>query len=112
LCLGLFVGRSIQSIGYPLIVRNCLQRPPKDPAKRWAAIRMAVVTALLFGGATLLSRDLRAHSWPVWAGGVVLTVPVIAAVALIVGATPATRRMLIARMRAMVTGLKPKREAA
>jgi len=112
LCLGLFVGRSIQSIGYPLIVRSCLQRPPKDPAKRWAAIRMAVVTALLFVGATLLSRDLRAHSWPIWVGGVVLTVPVIAAVAFVVGATPATRRMLIARIRAMVTGLKPKREAA
>ena len=112
LCLGLFLGRSIQSIGYPLIVRNCLQRPPKDPAKRWAAIRMALVTALLFGGATFVSRGLHAHSWPIWAAGVLVTVPSVAAFALLVGATPATRQMLIGRIRGMVKGLKPKRAAA
>ena len=112
LCLGLFLGRSIQSIGYPLIVRKCLQHPPTAPARRWAAIRMAVVTALLFGGATFLSRNLGAPSWPIFAAGVALTVPAVAAFALVIGAPPATRRMLIGRIRAMVNGLKPKREAA
>lgn len=112
LCLGLFLGRSIQSIGYPLIVRKCLQHPPRDPARRWAPLRMAVVTALLFGGATFLSRSLHAPSWPAFAAGVALTVPAVAAFALVIGAAPATRRMLIGRIRAMVKGLKPKREAA
>ena len=112
LCLGLFLGRSIQSIGYPLIVRNCLNHPAKEPAKRWAAIRMAFVTALLFGAATFLSRGLHAHSWPIWAAGVVLTLPSVAAFALLVGATPATRQMLIGRIRALANGLKPKRQAA
>jgi O-antigen/teichoic acid export membrane protein len=109
LCFGLFVGRSIQSIGYPLIVRNCLHHPPKDPGARWAAIRLVLVTALLFGGATFLSGSLRAPGWPIWAAGVAVTVPTIAAFALFVGPTPTTRQMLIGRIRAMVNGLKPKR---
>jgi hypothetical protein len=109
LCFGLFVGRSIQSIGYPLIVRNCLHHPPKDPGARWAAIRLVLVTALLFGGATFLSGSLKAPGWPIWAAGVAITVPTIAAFALFVGPTPTTRQMLIGRIRAMVNGLKPKR---
>ena len=109
LCLGMFLGRSIQSIGYPLIVRNCLNRPPKDAAARLAAWRMTFVTALLFVGATLAGHQLHVSRWYLWIAGVLLTVPLVAAFALVVGATPDTRRMLIRRVRGMVQGLRPKR---
>jgi O-antigen/teichoic acid export membrane protein len=112
LCIGLFLGRSIQSIGYPLIVRSCLQHPPKDAAARWAAIRLIAVTALLFAAASFLSRDLLASSWVMWAGGVAITIPIVAALALLAGPTPATRQVLIGRIRSMVSGLKPKRDGA
>ncbi|HXO84736.1 MAG TPA: oligosaccharide flippase family protein [Gemmatimonadales bacterium] len=108
LCAGLFLGRSIQSISYPLIVRNCLHHPPKDRAARWSAIRLVAVTVLLFGAASYLSRDFRAGSWPMWVAGVVLTVPVVAALALALGPTAETRKTLITRIRAMLGGLKPK----
>src|ERR1051325_9558400 len=109
LCLGMFLGRSIQSIGYPLIVRNCLQNPPKDAAARWAAWRMTFVTALLFVAAMLAGTHVRVSRWYLWAAAVAVTVPLVAVVALFVGATPDTRRMLIRRIRGMVTGLRPKR---
>jgi hypothetical protein len=47
--------------------------------------------------------------WYLWAAAVAVTVPLVAVVALFVGATPDTRRMLIRRIRGMVTGLRPKR---
>lgn len=108
LCLGLFLGRSIQSIGYPLIVRSCLQHPPQERAARWRAIRLVAVTALLFGAASFLSRDFRAPSWPMWVAGIALTIPIVAALALALGPTAATRKTLITRIRAMVGGLTPK----
>jgi O-antigen/teichoic acid export membrane protein len=111
LCLGLFLGRSIQSIGYPLIVRSCLQHPPRERGARWAAIRLVAVTVVLFAAASFLSRDLSAASWVMWAAGVALTVPVVAALALALGPSGETRAVLINRIRAMVAGLKPKRAA-
>jgi O-antigen/teichoic acid export membrane protein len=109
LCIGLFLGRSIQSIGYPLIVRGCLQHPPRVHSKRFAALRLAVVTAVLFAIASIIGRELYASRWFIWAGGVAVTLPIVAALALLAGPTPAARRMLITRMRAMLTGLRPKR---
>ena len=109
LCIGLFLGRSIQSIGYPLIVRSCLHHPPHDGAARLAAWRLVLVTGVLFAAATMLGKSFHASSWPLWAAGIAVTVPVVAALALLAGPTIATRRMLTARVRAMISGLKPRR---
>jgi O-antigen/teichoic acid export membrane protein len=108
LCLGLLLGRSIQAIAYPLIVRNCLHHPPRVAAARLAALRLAAVTALLFAGASLAGRGLQVSSWPVWAAGVVATLPLAAGLALLLGPTPTVRRVLIARVRRMASGLRPK----
>ena len=62
-----------------------------------------------FSPAMLLGRSFQAPSWVVWAAGVAVTVPVVAALALLAGPTIAMRRMLIARIRTMIAGLKPKR---
>lgn len=109
LCLGMLLGRSIQSFSYPIIVRNCLQHPPSDAAARWAAWRLAIVTALLFALATFAGRHLYVGRWYLWAAGVVVTVPVVATLAMLAGPTVASRRILITRVRGMITGLLPKR---
>ena len=106
ICIGLLAGRAIQSVSYPLIVRACFQKPRQTMLQRLAALRMAATTALLFAAATILGRQVVAASWPVWAGGVALSVAVLAAVALVLGPTPADRRVIVARVRNMVTGLR------
>jgi O-antigen/teichoic acid export membrane protein len=109
LCIGLLAGRAIQSVSYPLIVRSCLEKPKHTGAERWAAVRMALTTAVLFAAATIAGRALVAPSWVVWAGAVVLSVALVAALTLFVGPTSADRRIIIARARTMVTGLRDKR---
>ena len=109
LCIGLLAGRAIQSVAYPLIVRSCLEKPKQSLAERLGAMRMAITTALLFGGATIAGRILVAPGWLVWAGGVALSVVVFAAVTLLLGPTSGDRRVIIARVRSMAAGLKGKR---
>ncbi|MGH7519975.1 MAG: lipopolysaccharide biosynthesis protein [Gemmatimonadales bacterium] len=106
ICIGLLAGRAIQSVSYPLIVRSCLDKPKQQMAERLAAIRMAVTTVLLFTAASILGRLVVAPSWPVWAGGVALSVAVVAAVTLVLGPAPADRRIILGRVRAMLTGLR------
>jgi O-antigen/teichoic acid export membrane protein len=106
LCLGLLGGRSIQAIGYPLIVRGCLNHPPRDGAARLAAGRLAAVTAALFAGASFLGRNLIAPNWMVWAAGVAVTTALMGAIALFAGPTGPARREVITRVRGMAAGLR------
>ena len=108
LCLGLLLGRAIQSVSYPLIVRSCLDKPALTMAARLAALRMAVTTAVLFAAANLAGRQIVASSWPVWLLGVVLSVGLFAAVSLLLGPTPSDRQIILRRVRAMVSGLRHK----
>lgn len=108
ICLGLLAGRAIQSVSYPLIVHSCLQKPKQSMAERLAALRMALMTALLFAAATLAGRTIVAPSWPVWIGGVALSLAFFAAVTLFLGPTPGDRRVIIGRVRTMVAGLRRK----
>ncbi|HWC73859.1 MAG TPA: oligosaccharide flippase family protein [Gemmatimonadales bacterium] len=112
LSLGMLLGRGIQSIWYPLIVRSCLNNPKRTMAARIATIRLALVTAALFGAACLLSRSFHPSSWPVWLGGVVLSVPVFGVLALTLGPTAEARRILLRRISHMVRGLRPRMKAA
>jgi len=106
LCIGLLAGRAIQTIAYPLIVRSCLGSPKRNIAERLAAARMALTTALLFAGATTAGRAIAASHWPVFVGGVVLTAALCAALTLALGPTPADRRVILARVRTMIAGLR------
>jgi O-antigen/teichoic acid export membrane protein len=106
LSLGMLLGRAIQSIAYPVIVRSCLGHPKRTMAMRVAAIRLGLITALLFGGANFLSRRFHAPSWPVWLLGVASSLVVFAALALALGPTTEARRILIRRLRAMAHGVR------
>lgn len=108
LCIALLAGRAIQSVSYPLIVRSCLDKPTGSVAQRLAAGRMALTTALLFTTATVAGRAIVAPGWPVWAAGVALSVPLCAAVTLLLGPTTGDRRVILTRVRTMITGLRRK----
>jgi len=108
LCIALLAGRAIQSISYPLIVRSCLDKPKQSLAERLAAIRMTITTALLFAAANFAGRSIVAPSWVVWVAGVALSVLLFGAVTLLLGPTPGDRRVILTRVRTMVTGLRHK----
>ena len=109
LCVGMLIGRAIQSVAYPLIVRGCLKDPKRTTGEVLAAIRLALVTAFLFAGANLLSRNFQAPGWLTWIPAVMLSAAVFGFVALILGPTPEARRTLISRIRAILAGLRPAR---
>jgi hypothetical protein len=69
---------------------------------------MALTTALLFTAATVAGRAIVAPGWPVWAAGVALSVPLCAAVTLLLGPTTGDRRVILTRVRTMITGLRRK----
>lgn len=107
LCLGMLIGRAIQSVAYPVIVRACIKHPKRTVGEVLAAIRLALVTAALFAGANVLSRNFLAPTWPVWILAVVSSVALFGALALVLGPTTEARRTLIRRIRAMAAGLRP-----
>lgn len=111
LCVGMLLGRGIQSVAYPILVRRYLKHPPRDTAAVVLALRLSAVTALLFAIGSYLSRRLDVTSWPVWAACVALTLPICAAVALGLGPTAEARQTVIRRIRSVVRGLTGGRAA-
>jgi hypothetical protein len=93
LCLGILLGRATQTIGYPLLVRGCLQRNPAL-SMLWLARPLAVM-GLLFAGATYLSRHLIANNWLTWLAAVAVTLALTFTIALVLG-LPASLRTAVA----------------
>jgi O-antigen/teichoic acid export membrane protein len=106
LCLGMMAGRGIQSVAYPVIVRNSLGRPAAQPGARLAALRLACSTALLFAGASWLGRQFIADRWYIWLGGVMLTLAVVSTLSLSLGPNGESRRTLFTRLRGIATGIR------
>jgi len=106
LSLGMLLGRAIQSVSYPLIVRKCFKHPDRTMAGRIEGVRLAAMTAALFIGANIFSRHVHAPSWPVWLLGVVGSLTLFAGLALFVAPTATTRRTILRRIRNMARGLR------
>jgi O-antigen/teichoic acid export membrane protein len=62
LCIGFIVGRSILSLGYPLMIGRTLGISPLSQFK--SVLRPMIITALLFSLATILSDSATASGWP------------------------------------------------
>ena len=103
LCLGLLAGRAVQSIAYPLLVRGFLDTgDTRGGAPRAAgAVRLVVITALLFAAALAVGQRVLAPNWAAWAAGVALTAACCFGVALWSGPSAETRRAVLARLRAL-----------
>jgi O-antigen/teichoic acid export membrane protein len=97
LVLGFIVGRTIQSIGYPLMIGRLLEIPPGRQLR--GIVRPAIATAVLFGGAGALADSLHAGSWVALVLSVSLSVAVLAPVVFLAGLQPEVRRLLWLRLR-------------
>ena len=103
LCFGLLGGRAVQSIAYPLLVRDALGRSALRPG---GTIRLTAAMTLLFTAAAWLGQHLRAPNWVVWGSGVALTAGVTFVVALLAGPSASGRRMVLARLAAVAPALE------
>ena len=100
LCLGILVGRAVQTLLYPRLVRASLQGV--EPERLRSTARPLAAMALVFAAATALGSRIVAPGWVAWAGGVVLSLALAAAIAFVAGLAPDARRAVIARARAIV----------
>jgi O-antigen/teichoic acid export membrane protein len=80
LCLGVLAGRGVQTIWYPLVVRDCLGRTP-EISPNWLT-RTLVIMAALFAGSAYLGQHILLRHWAGWALAVVFTAMVAFAIGL------------------------------
>jgi O-antigen/teichoic acid export membrane protein len=71
LCLGVLAGRATQTIWYPLVVRDCLERTPQL-SSRWLT-RTLVLMGTLFAASAYLGEQVILQHWSLWALAVLLT---------------------------------------
>jgi O-antigen/teichoic acid export membrane protein len=106
LAAGILLGRCVQSIGYPLLVRRALAADDGDSSAtvggRRALRSTIATTGALFAGAILLGGRLGSPSWAAMAGGGLLSAVAIAAIAAYFGLAPVARQAL--RERALLLG--------
>jgi len=97
LVLGFIVGRTIQSVGYPLMIGRLLGIPLERQLK--GIVRPALATGVLFVGASLLSTAAHAGSWPALVLSVGMSVLVITTIAFFAGLSTGIRELLWHRLR-------------
>jgi len=108
LSCGIIAGRLVQTIAYPVMVRRCLQIRRNPNAGHTHSLRLAAVTALLFAGAAFAGNRIVVRHWVTWVAGVLLSVAVSAAVALVLGTTTKEQGVLRNRLTALI----PRRRTA
>jgi O-antigen/teichoic acid export membrane protein len=101
LAAGIIVGRMVQTIAYPLLVRKCLGTVQGTRADALGAVRLGLVTAGIFAAAAWLSPMVTAPNWPLWLGGTLLSLPAVAAVAVALGTNAGQRKALRERARTL-----------
>ena len=101
--VGIIIGRLIQTLAYPVLVRRCMGHAPVQ-ANTLHALRCALVTLVLFGTAAMVGARIVAASWPLWILGVLVTGLTATGVALLLGTTSADRVMLKTRLRTIRAG--------
>ena len=99
LCLGILLGRATQSVGYPLLVRSCLERS-SELSLAWLA-RPLLVMGLLFATAAWLGNQLVMEHWISWVAAVAVTLVTSFGIALSLGLPSELRSEVAGRMLAM-----------
>jgi hypothetical protein len=102
LCVGMLLGRSVQSVAYPLLSHAALGRDGRSRLGGPLILRLAAVTGLVFAAAATLGPRLVVSHWPVLLVGVAATVPLLAGVALYAGLPGSVRRGVVRRIRAIL----------
>ena len=97
LVFGFVLGRSIQSVAYPLMIGRMLGIPPERQAR--GVVRPALATAAIFGVATILGSLVRANNWVTLFLAVGVSFTVMALMAYASGLSMSMRRTIWARLR-------------
>jgi O-antigen/teichoic acid export membrane protein len=97
LALGFIVGRTIQSVAYPLMIGRLLEIPAVRQLK--GIVRPALATGVLLAGASALGATVLASSWPGLVLSVGASVGLVATIAFFAGLPAATRQLLWHRLR-------------
>jgi hypothetical protein len=97
LVLGFIVGRAIQSVGYPWMIGKLLGIPPQRQLT--GIVRPAIVTGVLFAGASTLGASVRAGSWQSLILSAGSSAGIISILAFFAGLGAETRRVLWHRLR-------------
>jgi O-antigen/teichoic acid export membrane protein len=100
LSAGIIVGRLIQTLSYPVLVRRCLG-DARVTGGTLRALRCAIVSAALFGAAAATGARITAASWPLWLIGVAATGLTATGMALLLGTSSTDRGMLKQRLRSL-----------
>jgi O-antigen/teichoic acid export membrane protein len=99
-CLGMLVGRMVQTIAYPLLVDRCLHRRSR---LSWRAItRPLIVMSLIFAVTAVLGDRALASNWLTWTAGVAISLVLITSLALAAGLPAEGRRAVLGRWRAIM----------
>ncbi|HEY0868610.1 MAG TPA: oligosaccharide flippase family protein [Fimbriimonas sp.] len=102
LCSGLILGRSLLSLGYPILIRRNLEL---GSVPAFASIaRPAMVMAALYSVSAFASQEFLVTRWLVWLPGVILTFLLLLATAFRLGLPRDSRRSLVERARRLVPG--------
>ena len=107
LSVGIILGRLVQTVAYPILVRRCLGSVQGTGGGALRALQLTVVTGTIFGLAAWLGNRFVAPSWPLWLIGVGLSLPTVAAAALALGTTAAERKSLMGRARTLRAKKRP-----
>jgi len=97
LVLGFIVGRTIQSVGYPLMIGRMLGIPPARQLKGIA--RPALATGVLFAGASALGTATHAGSWLDLVLFTGISAAAVALIAFFIGLPVGSRQQLWRRLR-------------
>lgn len=95
LCLGMLIGRLVQSIAYPLLARRLLgptQGASIDP------VRLVMVSAVLLGVAAAIGQRVTVAGWLGWATGTVVTLCAAGWLAFRFGVPVSLRHAVLARV--------------
>lgn len=101
LCCGILLGRTVQSVAYPLLVRARLA----DAARSFhvSPVRLIATSALLLTVAGFIGQRTATTSWLEWLAGVTASVLISVAAAFVLGPTVEARHALTSRIRAIVS---------
>jgi O-antigen/teichoic acid export membrane protein len=106
LCVAILVGRSVQTLAYPLLARTSLGRVRSSLGALDTA-RLVLVTALLFTSAAVLGDRITPGGWVAWTAGVAASVLLISALALLLGLSGSARTVVMRRVQILLhTGLR------
>ena len=103
-CVGILVGRMVQSVAYPLLVGKSLEGGTQI---RWEAVlRPALASLLVLSVATVAGQRLLVQHWIAWAALLAVSFALFVPIVLFVGLSRSDRELLVARVQRVAGGIR------